>query len=233
MQNIICMKWGNRYGYEYVNRLYRSMTRHTKRKTKLTCFTDDAVGINEHVLIKPFPKMIIPKSNRKYSLKKISVWKYPLEKFLGDVLFLDLDLVITGDLDKFFDYKKGEYCVIENWTQKGKGIGNTSCFRFPVKKHSYIFDNFQKNGEYIWKKFHIEQVYISKVINKQNYWPVEWCKSFKHNLLPKWPHRIWKPASLSNHTSIVAFTGKPDPDDVLEGKWPVPKKYFIKKFINN
>ena len=31
----------------------------------------------------------------------------------GDVLFLDLDLVITGNLDRFFDYKPGNYCVIE------------------------------------------------------------------------------------------------------------------------
>ena len=41
-------------------------------------------------------------------------------KFKGDVLFLDLDLVITGDLDRFFDFKPGFYCVIENWTQIGK-----------------------------------------------------------------------------------------------------------------
>ena len=53
--------------------------------------------------------------------------------------------------------------------QTGKGIGNTSCFRFPVKKHKYIFDKFEKDSYYIWKKYHIEQVYISKVINEQNF----------------------------------------------------------------
>ena len=29
--------------------------------------------------------------------------------------------------------------------------------------------------------------------------------------------------------AIVAFTGKPDPDDVLKGKWPVKKHQFYKK----
>ena len=38
----------------------------------------------------------------------------------GDILFLDLDLVITSNIDKFFKYRPGTYCVIENWTQIGK-----------------------------------------------------------------------------------------------------------------
>ena len=146
-----------------------------------------------------------------------------------DVLFLDLDLVITGNIDKFFNYNVGKYCVIENWTQIGKGIGNTSCFRFPVKKFKHLFDNFENDPNKIWKMYHIEQVYLSKEIMEQKFWPKDWCKSFKHDLLPKWPNRIWKAAKLPKETSIVAFTGKPDPDDVLKEKWPVPKKYFYKK----
>ena len=145
------------------------------------------------------------------------------------MLFLDLDLVITGNLDRFFDFNPGKYCVIENWTQIGENIGNTSCFRFPVGKYDYIFKKFQKNPEEVWKKFHIEQIFLSAEIKDQIFWPSDWCKSFKHNLLPFWPLRIWKPAILPKETSIVAFTGKPDPDDVIKGKWPVKKSQFYKK----
>ena len=49
MQTIICMKWGSRYGPEFVNRLYKAIQRHTKRKTKLYCFTDDVANINKEV----------------------------------------------------------------------------------------------------------------------------------------------------------------------------------------
>ena len=35
--------------------------------------------------------------------RKMSLWQYPLYDLEGDVLFLDLDLVITGNLDRFFD----------------------------------------------------------------------------------------------------------------------------------
>ena len=226
------MKWGSRYGPEFVNRLHKSI-KHTKRQTKLYCFTDETKGIDENVICKGLPKIDLPENISNTPWRKISVWQSPLYDLKGDVLFLDLDLVITGNLDRFFDFKPGKYCVIENWTQIGQNIGNTSCFRFPIGKYSSIFKNFTKDPKKIWKKYHIEQIYLSKHIQNQVFWPSEWCKSFKHNLLPNWPMRIWKPAKLPLDTSIVAFTGKPDPDDVINGCWPIKKSQFYKEFINN
>ena len=223
------MKWGTRYDYKYVNNLYDSIIKHTNEETRLICYTDNNKDIYNDIICKPLPKIKIPPKISNTPWRKLSVWQYPLSELKGDILFLDLDLVITSNIDKFFKYRPGTYCVIENWTQIGKGIGNTSCFRFPVKKFQYIFDEFEKKPYKIWKDYHIEQVYISKMIEEQNFWPSEWCKSFKHNLLPKWPERLWKPADLPKETSIVAFTGKPDPIDVLKEQWPVPKKVFFKK----
>ena len=158
--------------------------------------------------------------------RKISVWQYPLSNLNGDVLFLDLDIVITGNLDRFFSFKPGRYCVIENWTQLGMGVGNTSCFRFPIGKYHHLFKELEENPKNVLKKYHIEQVYLSMKIKEQVYWPKDWCKSFKHNLLPIWPIRIWKPATLPPNTSLVVFTGKPNPDDVVAGFWPVKKSQF-------
>ena len=223
------MKWGSRYGSEFVNRLYSSIQRHTKRKTKLYCYTDNKIGINEEIICKPLPDINLPKDILLTPWRKLSIWQYPLGKLKGDVLFLDLDLVITGNLDRFFDFKPGKYCVIENWTQLGQNIGNTSCFKFPVGKYEFIYNKFNKNPEKIWKKYHIEQIFLSSEIKEQYFWPSKWCQSFKHNLLPKWPMRIWKSAKLPSETSLVAFTGKPDPDDVIDGNWPVKKSQFYKK----
>ena len=225
----MCMKWGSRYGPEFVNRLYKSIKRHTKRATKVYCFTDDIKNINKNVICKPLPKITLPNKISLTPWRKLSVWQFPLENLVGDVLFLDLDLIITGNLDQFFDYKPGTYCVIENWTQIGQNIGNTSCFRIPVGQYPSVFNEFQTNPVKIWKKYHIEQIYLSYKIKNQIFWPSDWCKSFKHNLLPKWPLRIWQPAKLPKETSIVAFTGKPDPDDVINGRWPVKKSQFYKK----
>ena len=223
------MKWGSRYGSDFVNKLNSSIKRHTSKPTKLICFTDESNGIDADVIIKPLPNIKLPETISLTPWRKLSVWQYPLYSLEGDILFLDLDLVITGNLDRFFDYKPGYYCVIENWTQIGENIGNTSCFRFPAGKYEFVFNQFQKNPVKIWKKYRIEQIYLSSQIKDQVFWPTDWCKSFKHNLLPRWPFRIWKPAKLPKETSIVAFTGKPDPDDVIKGKWPVKKTQFYKK----
>ena len=114
MQTIICMKWGSRYDSVFVNRLYSSIKRHTTRLTRLYCFTDNPQGISKEVFCEPLPKINLPDTIALTPWRKLSVWQFPLKKLEGDVLFLDLDLVITGNLDRFFDYNPGRYCVIEN-----------------------------------------------------------------------------------------------------------------------
>ena len=39
--NVICMKWGVKYGPEYVNRLYRGVAQYLSRAHRFVCFTDD------------------------------------------------------------------------------------------------------------------------------------------------------------------------------------------------
>lgn len=222
------MKWGTRYGPDFVNRLYRSIQRQTKRKTRLVCFTDDGEGINSNVQIESIPEINLPDDLALTPWRKLTMWKAPLADLEGDVLFLDLDLVITGNLDDFFDFEPGRFCVIDNWTQPGQGIGNTSCFRFPVGKYTHIYDDIQANPEPILKKYIIEQVYITKELDDVVFWPAIWCVSFKHSLLPKWPLNFFKTPNLPRDTKIVAFTGKPDQDEAVIGKWPAPwyKKHY-------
>ena len=95
MQTIICMKWGNRYGPEFVNRLYNSIKRHTKKPTRLICYTDNRDKIDSNIICNSLPKINLPEKFSKTPWRKISVWQYPLNEMKGDILFLDLDLVIT------------------------------------------------------------------------------------------------------------------------------------------
>jgi len=231
MQTVICMKWGTRYGSEFVNRLYNAIQRHTTRKTRLVCFTDDASGINPEVQIEPIPEIDLPEALKNKPWRKITMWKAPLADLEGDVLFLDLDLVITGNLDDLFDYEPGRYCVAENWTQIGQGIGNTSCYRFPVGKFKHLYDNLQADPVGKTEKHRISQVYISREIGEIIFWPRLWCASFKHTLIPKWPMNFFKTPELPEDTRIVAFTGKPDQDEAIQGLWPAPWYKKTYKFV--
>ncbi|GHA90532.1 hypothetical protein GCM10009069_11850 [Algimonas arctica] len=221
MQTVICMKWGTRYGPEFVNRMWAAVQRNTARPTRLVCLTDDVTGIDAAVHCHPIPDINLPLDLINTPWRKLTLWQAPLADLSGDVLFLDLDLVITGSLDEMFDFEPGRYCVIENWTQMGQGNGNTSAFRFPVGKYTHIFNDLQDNPNDILSRYRIEQLYISREIDDMVFWPTLWCASFKHTLLPRWPMNFVKAPDLPAETRIVAFTGKPDQDEALRGEWPV------------
>lgn len=221
-QTIICIKWGQRYGADYVNRLASMVKRHTRRQTRLVCFTEDARGIDPWVEIAPLPAFPnIPARVQWTGWRKLSLWQYPLHDLEGDVLFFDLDVVITGGIDDFFDFEPGRYAVAENWSEMGQNIGNTTVYRFPAGRMRAIYEDFNRDPETFLAKYRNEQKYISGEAADMVFWPAEWCASFKHNLLPSWPLRFFVTPRLPASVKLVAFTGKPDPDEAAVGKWPV------------
>lgn len=232
MQTVISIKWGDRYGPEYVNRLYNMVMRNTYKPTRFVCFTDDATGVYPEIEIKPLPPINLPERVMNRPWRKVSLWQAPLSDLTGDILYLDLDLVITGNIDDFFTYQPGKFAVIRNWTQPGLSIGNTSVYRFTVGQHKFIFDQFNADPEPWLRRYGISQKYVSDQIKDRVFWPRDWCLSFKHSLIPPWPMRFFKTPKLPRDARVVAFTGKPDPEDAVVGSWP--NKNFIKcsyKFV--
>ncbi len=219
-QTVICMKWGTRYGPDFVNRLYSMIRRHTSRPTRLVCYTDDATGIAGGVETFPLPPIVLPSTKTWLPWRKLSLWQKNLEGVAGEALFLDLDVVVTGNLDDFFDYEPGHFCVARNWTQPHAGIGNTSIFRFPVGGHPYIYDRIMNECERVMDTHRNEQIFISREIADMKFWPDAWCLSFKSSLVPTWPLNFFVAPPLPEGTKVVAFPGKPDPDEAMEGRWP-------------
>jgi hypothetical protein len=219
------MKWGERYGAVYVNRLASMVRRNTARPSRIVCFTDDAEGIDGGVETAPLPPISIPEREQWSPWRKISLWQAPLLDLEGDVLFLDLDVVVTGGIDDFFDFEPGRYCVAKNWSEPKLNVGNTSVYRFPVGAMRYIFDDFNRDPERYIARYRIEQKYISGEAHDQVFWPERWCLSFKHSLLPRWPRNFLSAPKLPADAKVIAFTGKPDPDEALAGHWPVEQDW--------
>lgn len=225
---ILCMKWGTRYPAPYANRLYRAVARHMDRPYRFICMTDDPMGLDKGIIARPLPDIPLPDAYQWTPWRKLSVWQQGLEDLEGDVLFLDLDLLVTGPLGEMFDFAPGKYCVIENWTQVGEGIGNTSVFRFRADAHPEVFENFAANPEAVLSSCRIEQQYISTLIPDQVFWPRDWCLSFKHSIVPPFPLNWMKSPSLPEGAKVVCFTGRPDIDEAATGHWPAKwyKKFY-------
>lgn len=235
MKKIICMKWGELYGPEYVNRLYSMARRNTTGDLRFVCLTDNSKGVFKEIECHDCPTVAIPEPYNMKGWRKLSLYakSESLFNLEGDWLYLDLDVVVTGSLDGFFDYcPEKPFIVMQNWTQPGKGIGNTSAYRFRVGNDDYLLQNLLQNHTDILKQFPNSQTYISRSIKEIAFWPDDWCILFKVQCLPPWPARFWKEPVLPDATRVVAFPGVPNPHQAAVGEWPVKKGYKrLYKFI--
>lgn len=221
MKQVLCMKWGNKYPADYVNKLYGMVARNLTGDFRFACLTDDAAGVRAEVQCLACPNVPIPAPYCNLGWRKVSLWARQLPAMEGDWLYLDLDVVITGRLDDFFEYQPDKtYIVMQNWTQPGKGIGNTSVYRFRVGSHPYLLDNLIENQVDIFRQFTNSQTYISRTVNAIDFWPDEWCVLFKTHCVPSMPARWWKTPILPPNARVVAFPGVPNPDEAVVGVWP-------------
>ena len=223
MQTVICMKWGTAYGADYVNKLHAMVRRNTARPLRFICFTDNAAGLVDDVEALPLPPIELPERWCCKPWRKLSLWQRDLAGLSGDVLFLDLDVVVTGSIDDFFDFKpERTFCVIENWTQRGEGIGNTSVFRLRVGAHTEVFEALGDDPARVIQNYANEQTMASKIVGDVVFWPPGWCVSFKHEALPRWPLNLFRSARLPKGARVVVFMGHPKPDEARDGRWPAP-----------
>ena len=145
--NIICVKWGTRYGPEYVNRLFGGVSRFLSLPFRFVCVTDDPTGLHPEVESVPFPEDPGIKRGWPDVLVKLMLLEDGFAGLSGPTLFLDLDVLITGSIDCFFEYKPGKNCMIHNWVggmralmNQRPAVGNSSIFRFEAGSSGYVFD---------------------------------------------------------------------------------------------
>ena len=224
--NIITIKWGNKYSHDYVNRLFRGVRRNISRPANFVCFTEDSDGIEEWIDVQPLPHFDAPESHLWCNWRKISLFRddLPIE---GHTLFLDLDLLITGSLDCFFDFGDPDSVpIIHNWIEPHKTlfrprpeIGNSSVFRFQANKFGFIYEQYLREMKWGMKNFNPPQTYLTHCIRPYMcYWPSEWVISFKRHLQQPFPLNWIMPAKMpSDDAKIIAFHGRPNPDEAVAG----------------
>ena len=226
---VICMKWGDKYGSEYVNRLYNMVSRHLTLDFQMVCLTDDSTGIDLAVQCYPIPEMDLPAGPER-GWKKLTTFKPELYDLKGVALFLDIDIVIVDNIDVFFTYK-AEYedsvVIIRDWKKPWRMIGNSSVYRFNVGMGTYpdLLANFERNFDSIRQQVRHEQAYLSNYLREHHhleYWDKDWCVSFKYQCMAPTPLNFLRAPTLPEGAKIVIFHGEINPPDAIKGgggKW--------------
>jgi len=214
------MKWGRKYGPEYVNRLYAMVRRHLSGDFRFVCLTDDAVGIRPEVLCLPIPALDLPAGIPERGWTKLATFSADLHGLRGTALFLDVDVVVVGGLDAFFE-RPGEFLIIHDYKRPWRITGNSSVYRFELGAHADVLENFRARFDEIRAGFRNEQAYLSDFLHRQGrlaYWPDAWCPSFKYHCIPPWPRNFWTPPQVPDEARVVIFHGECNPPDALAGR---------------
>jgi hypothetical protein len=226
MKTILCMKWGTQYGPEFVNQLYNGVMANCTDKVRFICLTDDGTGLIDGIEALPLPDITLGSTYLESGWRKLSSLSPQLKEapynLSGTILFFDIDMIVTDNIDGFWDYKPGEFCIIENWTQKGRGIGNSSVYRYELEQMHGIFHDFEAHHERIYDEHDNEQMYLTRMVNAQQdvqYWPDAWCKSFKIHCMPNRFFRAFVTPKMPDECKILVFHGPPKPMDAAIGKW--------------
>lgn len=222
LKNIFCIKWGTVYGPRDVNILYAMVARNLTGDFRLTCFTDDATNIRSEVNTLPLPPLgcdIPPDVPGKWP--KVALWNKNLFGLEGVALFIDLDSVIVGNIDCYFEYGDPQDVITaRNWLNRLGRSAQTSVFRFPIGGHSYMLDNLRADPAGVSRKHQYEQNYVTHGIRGGvKFWPEAWTRHFRVHCLGPWPMRYLRPPVLPKDAKIITFPGLPGPADALHGRW--------------
>jgi hypothetical protein len=216
---ILCMKWGTKYGPEYVNRLYGMVRRHLRGEFRFVCLTDRSEGVRAEVQCLPIPPLALPPGIPERGWTKLTTFEADLYELKGTALFLDLDVVIVDDITPFFELQS-QFLIIHDWKRPWRVTGNSSVYRFELGAHPEVLSVFRHDFERIRAEFRNEQAYLSDALHRQGqlaYWPDTWCASWKYHCIPHFPANYWSAPVIPKGARILIFHGVMNPPDALEG----------------
>lgn len=206
---VICVKWGERYGAEWVLRLRDMVSRHLPCTHEFICVTDRPV---EAIACRELPSSL-PGWWAKVGLFKPGY-------LTGETLYLDLDVVARGDLSVF---RKGA----------GESVWALDDFSYSLRTPKPFLDDFAKGllggvgtanssvmywhddaGARVWETFspavmdrlHGDQNHITQAL-----WPAGRLSLYEPGLACSYKYHVMNGRQFG---SLVVFHGSPKPNEL-------------------
>jgi len=173
---VLCLKHGTKYSADYVNNLYSMVKRNLSIKHTFVCLTENTQGLHKDIMTLALPDYLEGWWCKPY----IYSADLPLN---GTILYMDLDVVIAGPLDKLFTYREGEWCVIRDFTramQPNWEKYNSSVIRFGRGQLNHVWTEFNKDPKKVIGSHFGDQDWLwTAAKNTAVLWPDSWIRSYK------------------------------------------------------
>ena len=216
MYNFACVCYGNKYDVEYVQKLYNMVTRNTTHLINFYVFTDHVkmgkMVEGGRLYVKKFPEYDLDGWWNKMQLF------HPDVQLPGTTLYMDLDVVITHNIDDFFTYKPEAKFVGMNDFNPVTKQWNSSIMRFDQSHwHDKLWRRFSKDKSNLLRRFPGDQNLISDFIKKEpgcDSFPDSWTQSYKW--YDRSGTRYSRSAMTYEHNGeswVSVFHGQPNPHE--------------------
>jgi len=236
MIDIVCLKWGNKYGPEYVNRLYRGIQRNIDGSRisgyRFWCFTDDARGLNPEIKVHDLP-----------CSTRLEIWWNKLWLFSEDmpvdrgskIFYVDLDTLITGDITDMLLAPTHELVVLRDFYHgiaRSAGVMGSGLMAWRHGDYTDIWTEFWKDPE-----THIRDL--------QPLGDQKWIENRTHDRRGFWQdlfpdrvisYKVHCAQGLPHQASVICYHGRPSiPESAVEGhdcrtatrSWHVPPQPWV------
>ncbi|NJO64268.1 MAG: hypothetical protein HC836_40695 [Richelia sp. RM2_1_2] len=225
MFNIVCVKWGTKYGPEYVNNLYMGVKRNLTLPFAFYCFTENSTNLHADIKILPIC------SDLKLTRPQYDGWWYKLEMFrpnnglTGQVFYLDLDTVVVGNIDDIVSKTRG-FVILRDFYRsvRDPNAGQSSLLAWPAGACDHLYTEFMKDPEGVMRANPGgDQNWMEKQQPNRTYWQdlfPDQVVSFKVHCVDKKDRHTWRNGSiLPVNTRVVCFHGPPRPHEVANHDW--------------
>ena len=233
--NVVCLKWGELYGAEYVNKLFNMVSRNLSLPFRFICLTENGNGLEPGVEVWPLPEFEEPPweyARVCSAWRKLALFKPGLADMQGKTLFLDLDVVIVDNIDALFLFSS-KLAIIENWYQPNRLIGQASAICFEAGQPFDVLNHYLDDPSKVLKTYRTEQAYITGHLGLGafDYFPDSWCCSFKKHCLSNGLAGVISAKScIPEGAKIIIFHGSPNPPDAIKGQWGKKLPWYKKLY---
>ena len=197
---VTCVYWGDKYPVEYVHKLKAMVEKRLHIEHDFICLSDrDIEGINTKRL-----EMKVEGWWNKISL--FMPWSFP---YGARILYLDLDVVVTGDLNTLiYQWTDKALTMIYNFGPNRSHAAHNSSVMMWTHGDSRVVDIYVQFNSKVASALHGDQCWIWRVLKDDiANWPKELIQSYKYDCRGK---------NINPMTRVVIFHGDPKPHEVKD-----------------
>lgn len=221
----VCVLHGDKYRWEYVEKLYAMVRRHVPCEVRFHVFTEESRPVSNHMIkhvLTEWPGISGPRKS----------WWYKMQVFnprhiAGPVLYLDLDIMIVDNLDWMLALDTQYFWIIRDWKYlwyPGWTGTNSSVMYWDTTKFDKIWSDFcQADINEITKKYRGDQEYITEILDEGDrcFFPDDFLASWRWQVkdggLDRRKNIYKSPGAggiLHPNNKIVVFHGSPKPHEI-------------------